>query len=131
MDGKNMKNKGTAQPGYRIYAQYVLVGAAIGLYYGLFNRNTTEPDYGMAVILSVLAGMVTTVVTSLRKKKTFRNFLIDFLKTTAMFTAFLMALQVKPVLEEMGGRILVITFMTSLGALFGLILGIRRKTTIR
>jgi hypothetical protein len=124
---KNLKKKGTPQSGYRIYAQYVLVGAAIGLYYGLFNRNTMEPDYGMAVILSVLAGLVTTAVMSLRKRKTFRNIFFDFIKTTAMFTAFLMALQIKPVLEEIGGRILVITFMTSLGAIFGLILGSRRK----
>jgi len=126
---KNVKNQSTAKPGYRIYGQYILVGAALGLYYGLFNRSSMEPDYGMAVILAVLAGMLTTVVMSLRRKKTFLTFVLDLIKTTSMFAVFLIALQIKPLLEEIGGRALVIGFMTTLGAIFGLILGSRRRST--
>ncbi len=51
------KNKKTVNEikGYRVYSQYILAGAAIGLYYGIFYRGAqSPPDYGMAVILSVL-----------------------------------------------------------------------------
>ena len=114
--------------GYRIYSQYVLVGAAIGLYYGIFYRNTqASPDYLMAVVLAVLAGVVTTAVRNWKKKNTFGSIAMDFIKITAMFLAFLLALQLKPVIESFGGRILVIIFMTSIGILFGLIMGMRRK----
>lgn len=114
--------------GYRIYGQYVLVGAAIGLYYGAFYRSTqSSPDYVMAVILAVLAGVLTTAVRNWKKKKPFGTIALDFIKITAMFLAFLLSLQLKPVIEGFGGRILVIIFMTSVGALFGLIMGTRRR----
>jgi len=115
--------------GYRIYSQYILIGAAIGLYYGIFYRGTqTTPDYAMAVYLAVLAGVLTTAVRSWKKKKTFKMILFDFLKVTATFLVFLMALQLKPLLEKVGGRTLVIVGMTLVGTGFGLIFGMRRKT---
>ncbi len=121
--------KDAKQPvGYRIYAQYVLVGAAIGGYYGIFYRGTQAvPDFGMAVILAVVAGVLTTVVRNWKKKKTFKEIAFDFIKITAMFAAFLFALQLKPILDQWGGRVLVAIAMISLGALLGLILGITRK----
>jgi hypothetical protein len=77
--------------GYRIYTQYILVGAAIGLYYGLFYRSTqTTPDYGMAITLSILAGILTTAVRSWKKKRTIGTNALDFIKITAMFMAFLL-----------------------------------------
>jgi hypothetical protein len=125
------KKKNTVElAGYRIYSQYILAGLGIGLYYGIFSHTTqTEPDYGMAVILSVLAGALTTVIRNWKKKKTFRAYILDFLKTAGMFLAFLLALQLKPVIEGFGGRILMIVFMTVVGLAFGVVLGgVRRKT---
>lgn len=121
--------KNVEQPvGYRIYAQYVLVGAAIGLYYGFFYRGPQSgPDYEMAVILALIAGVITTVVRNWKKQKIFKEIALDFIKFTALFMIFLLALQLKPVLDQWGGRVLVAIFMTSFGALFGLIIGITRK----
>jgi len=124
------KDKNTAKgpTGYRIYSQYVLVGAALGLYYGAFYRSTqSSPDYVMAVILAVLAGVLTTTVRNWKKKKPFGTIALDFIKITAMFMAFLLALQLKSVIEGFGGRILVIIFMMSVGIVFGLIMGVRRR----
>jgi hypothetical protein len=113
---------------YRIYTQYILVGVGIGLYYGIFYWGTNSaPDYGMAVILSVLAGVITTAVRNWKKKKVFGAIALDFVKITATFMAFLLALQLNSVLEAIGGRTLVIVFMTILGIIFGLIIGVRRK----
>lgn len=131
MTGPGMaKNpKASKQPtGYRIYSQYVLVGAAIGLYYGIFSRSTqAAPDFSVAVLLAVLAGALTTVVRNWKKKRTFGEIALDFIKITAMFLVFLLALQLRSVLEAYGGRVLVIIFMTSIGILFGLVMGVRRK----
>lgn len=124
------KDKKTAKDsaGFRIYSQYVLIGAAIGLYYGVFGRATqSAPDYGMAVILAALAGVLTTAVRRWKKKMPLGTMALDFIKITGMFLAFLLALQLRSVIEGIGGRILVIAFMTSVGILFGLIMGIRRK----
>jgi hypothetical protein len=125
-----IKDKKTAKgpTGYRIYSQYVLVGAAIGLYYGIFNRAAlTTPDYGMAVILAVLAGALTTVVRSWKKQRSFREIALDFLKITGLFMVFLLALQLRSVIEGFGGRVLVIVFMTIIGIFFGLVIGMRPK----
>lgn len=123
------KDKRTAQQptGYRVYSQYLLVGAAIGLYYGAFYRGTQTSDYGMAIILAVVAGIITTAVRSWKKQRTFKEIAWDFIKITVMFAAFLLALQLKPVMDKLGGRVLVIAFTTLVGMIFGLIIGVRRK----
>ncbi len=121
--------KTTQQPtGFRLYSQYVLVGGAIGLYYGIFSRGTQSSlDFSVAILLAVLAGALTTAVRSWKKKKSFGTIALDFIKITAMFLVFLLALQLRSVIEGYGGRTMVIIFMTSIGILFGLIMGISRK----
>lgn len=124
------KNKKTVKEptGYRIYAQYVLVGAALGLYYGAISRTSgSTPDYGMSIVLALLAGTLTTVVRNWRKKNSFQTIALDFVKITALFLVFLLALQLRSVIESIAGRAMVAVFMTSLGALMGLIMGMRRK----
>ena len=114
--------------GYRIYSQYILVGAAIGLYYGIFYKGAqSEPDYAMAVILAVLAGLLTTIVRSWKKKKSFGAIALDFLKITAMFLVFLLALQLNSAVYKIGGRALVIVFMTTLGIVLGVLIGVQKK----
>ncbi len=114
--------------GYRIYAQYVLVGAALGLYYGAISRTSgSPPDYVMSIALALLAGTLTTAVRNWKKKNSFQTIALDFVKITALFLVFLLALQLRSVVEGIGGRAMVVVFMTSLGALMGLILGMRRK----
>lgn len=121
--------KTTQQPtGFRLYSQYVLVGGAIGLYYGIFSRGAqSSPDFSVVILLAVLAGALTTAVRSWKKKKSFGTIALDFIKITAMFLVFLLALQLRSVIEGYGGRTMVIIFMTSIGILFGLIMGISRK----
>jgi hypothetical protein len=124
--------KTTPQPtGYRIYSQYILIGGAIGLYYGIFSRTSqAAPDFSVAILLAVLAGALTTLVRSWRKKPPFRTVAVDFIKSTAMFLVFLLALQLRAVIEAYAGRTMVIIFMTSIGVLFGLIMGISRKPAL-
>ena len=116
------------KPQYRIYVQYVIVGAALGLYYGLFYRGSeSSPDYVMAIILSVIAAIVTVIVRSWKKKRSFTEILIDFLKIMAMFAVFLVGLEFRKVVFERWGKTAVVVFTTSMGLLIGLAMAIRKK----
>jgi len=117
-----------SRQGYRIYAQWVLIGAAIGLYYGLFYQPTdTAPDFGMAVILSVLAALVTVIIRSWKKGFAFKNILVDFLKILAMFLAFMVGIEMRKIVYNIWGKTMVIVFTTSLGLIIGLLAAIRKK----
>jgi len=113
---------------YRIYMQFVLIGAALGLYYGVFYRGPqTPPDYLMAIILSVVAALVTIIVRSWKKKRTFKEILFDFLKVFLMFAVFMVSLELRKVIFERWGKTAVIIFTTSVGILVGLGLAVRKK----
>ena len=114
--------------GYRIYSQFVLIGAALGLYYGLFYQPTqTAPDFGMALILSLLAGLLTVVIRSWKKKRTFQALLFEFLKMFVMFAAFLIGLELRKVIYGIWGKTTVVIFTTTLGGLIGLLAALRKK----
>jgi hypothetical protein len=116
------------KPQYRIYLQYVIIGAALGLYYGLFYRGSqSSPDFVMAIILSVLAALVTVIVRSWNKKRPFPEILMDFLKMFAMFVVFLVGLELRKVIFERWGKTAVVIFTTGIGILIGLALAIRKK----
>jgi glycopeptide antibiotics resistance protein len=114
--------------GYRIYLQYVLIGGAIGLYYGLFYRGPqSPPDYFMAILLSFVAAAVTLIVRFWKKKPSLTEILVDFLKIFGLFAAFLLGLELRKVIYEMWGKTTVTIFTTSLGVLIGLIVALRAK----
>lgn len=116
------------KPVYRIYFQYVLVGAALGLYYGIFSKPSADnPDYGMVVLFSVLAALVTTIARNWKIKKTFKAIALDFLKIWGMFFLFLLALQLNSVIFRIGGRTAVIVFMSVIGIILGLLMAVRKK----
>ena len=50
--------------------RYILIGAGIGLYYGLFYKpSSVDPDYGIAIVLSIFAALITVVVRFWKKKQ--------------------------------------------------------------
>ncbi len=51
-----------------LYQRYVLVGAALGLYFGIFFRPAREPSFIAAVVLSLMATAVTLLIRGLKKK---------------------------------------------------------------
>lgn len=114
--------------GYRIYLQYVLIGGAMGLYYGLFYRGPqSPPDYFMALLLSFIAAVVTVVVRFWKKKPDLSTILVDFLKIFGLFAAFMFGLELRKVIYEMWGKTVVTIFTTSLGVIIGLIVALRVK----
>lgn len=120
-----------SQQGYRIYAQWVLIGAAIGLYYGLFFQPTkSPPDFGIAAVLSFFAALVTVIVRSWKKGLSFKDILVDYLKILAMFLAFMFGIELRKIIYNLWGKTMVIVFTTSLGLLIGLLAAIRKKDLV-
>jgi len=124
----NKTNNQAKKQGYRLYAQTVLIGAALGAYYGIFYRNPGRPlDFSPVVLLSLLSAIVVTVIQIWKKGYSAKEKLITFLKSFAMFFLFLAMLEARPLFEQWGGRGLVIAFTTLMGGLVGFVLGLKKK----
>lgn len=124
----NKTNNQGMKQAYRLYAQTVLIGAALGAYYGIFYRNPGRPiDFSPVVLLSLLSALVVTVIQIWKKGYSAKEKLITFLKSFAMFFLFLAMLEARPLFEQWGGRGLVIAFTTLMGALVGFVLGLKKK----
>ena len=116
------------QVGYRIYFQYILLGAALGVYYGISYQNPQRPpDFFTVVLLSTLAAIVTTLIRSWKKGKKFVAIVLDFLRIWIMFLLYLGSLEMRQIVDKSGGKLAVIIFMTIAGMLSGLIFAVQRK----
>ena len=103
--------------------RYVLVGGALGLYYGLFYRSTdAAPDYGIAIVLAVLAAVVTVIVRFWKKKQPLAAIAKSFFWTFLFYAVLLLALAVRTLAEQIGGRVglTIATTLIGMGLAFGL-----------
>jgi hypothetical protein len=113
-----MTNKMTKN---QLYTRYALTGGALGLYFGLFFRPARQPNLWFVLLLAGLVTVVTVVINAWRK----RPFSITHLLKTALSTflkafIFLILLELRHPLYDMGGKSAVTIFMTLMGALAGL-----------
>jgi hypothetical protein len=109
--------------------RYVLIGAAIGLYYGLFYRPSgTDPDYGIALILSVVAAAVTVAVRLWKKKPTFTTLIKGYLETFLFYLVLLLTLAVRQLAEQIGGRLGLTLVTTLVGIGMGYFMAIRKPS---
>ena len=106
--------------------QYGLVGSALGMYYGIFYKPTSEPDIETAIILSVFAALVTVLIRSWRKGFTFKKIAIDFLMIFAFFLIFMLSITLRKTAYDFGGQTLVIAETTISGIFVGLLMAWQR-----
>jgi len=115
--------------GIRTYLIYLLVGAALGLYYGLFYKHPgTPPAYLMAVVLALAAAGITTAVQYWKNKSPFRVILKDFFRVFVIFAIFLVGLELRKVIFEEWGKTVVTIYTTILGLALGLIVAYQRHS---
>jgi hypothetical protein len=110
----------------RRYTQYALVGAALGLYYGIFYQPTTNPDFGIAVTLSLFAALITVLVRSWKKGFTFQKIAKDFFLMFGFFLIFLLSLVFRTIAFQYGGKTAVIVETTMAGIVLGLLMAWQR-----
>jgi len=122
-----MREQKQPQP-YRVYTQYILIGAAFGLYYGLFYRDSLrEPDYLIAVLLSVAAAAATVIVRSWKKGRTLKEILLDYVKILFFFLVFMLGLELRKWVAGIGGKTAVVIFTTTIGTVMGFFAALRKK----
>jgi len=123
-----MRETGKSPQSFRLNLQHVLIGAALGLYYGITYKGTTiEANYVYVLIWSLIAAIVTVIIKSIRTKPSFKEMVIDFIKMSLLYAVFLVGLEFRKQVELWGGKAGVIVFTTSLGAFVGLVLGLQKK----
>ncbi|MDD2522281.1 MAG: hypothetical protein PHW11_05645 [Anaerolineaceae bacterium] len=127
-ESSNKTNAPTKKQAYRLYAQFVLVGAALGAYYGIFYRPSDTPVLFVSVVLlSILSALLVTVIQIWKKGYAFKEILVIYLKSFAMFFLFLVMLWARPTVMEWGGKGWLIAFTTLVGGVIGFIMGLKKK----
>lgn len=107
--------------------RYVFIGAALGLYYGIFYKPTgSDPDYGIAVVLSILAALVTVLIRFWNKRPAFAVVLKAYVETLIFFSVFLLTLAARTFIVETGGRSALAIFTTVVGCFMGYLMATRK-----
>lgn len=100
--------------------RYVLTGAGLGLYFGLFFRPLREPSLLLAVLLSVLAAVVTVAFQMVRERRGPDRALVGrFFLTWGAFALGLAVLELRHVAYDVGGKAAVTVMTTAAGMLAG------------
>jgi len=107
--------------------RYVLIGAALGLYYGIFyTPSGTDPDYGIAIVLSLVAALIAVVIRFRKKRPSFSSLLRAYGETLILFLVFLLTLAARTYIVQWGGKIALVVFTTIVGCGMGYVLAIRK-----
>jgi hypothetical protein len=110
-----------------ITQRYAWTGAAIGLYFAIFAKPSGVPDIPMAIALAIIASLVTVVVRSWKKKRTFMEIVKDFFGMLLLYSAFLVSMQLRKYANDVGGRLLVGVITVVIGIVTGLFFAARAK----
>ncbi|HSM56283.1 MAG TPA: hypothetical protein VK879_09025 [Candidatus Sulfomarinibacteraceae bacterium] len=108
--------------------RYVLTGAALGLYFGLFFRPVRQPSLLFVVQLSLAAALLMTMLQLRhREKRSIGKLLPYFLRAWAGFALLLAMLEGRHFFYDLGGRPIVTLFTLLYGAGLGLFYAARDK----
>lgn len=112
------ERKGTVAAGS--LSRYLLTGAGLGLYFGLFFRPAREPSVQVVVGLSLVAALAITVLQLRHPEQRHGGRLLrTFLKTSAGFALVLAMLELRHIFYNLGGRAATSLFTTVYGAGLG------------
>lgn len=104
----------------QLMTRYALTGGALGLYFGFFFRPVREPNLLIALLLALVITVVMTGIKAFRE----RPGLVDLLKaagsTFLMSSLFLIFLELRHPIYDLGGKVAVTVVMGLMGALTGL-----------
>ena len=102
--------------------RYILTGAALGLYFGLFFRPAREgPSLLVIIGLSLLSALLMTLLRLRHPEERAPGKLLRYgLKTWVTFALFLAMLEGRHLAHDLGGRVATTLFTTVSGAGVGL-----------
>lgn len=108
--------------------QYILTGAALGIYFGWFFRPLQEPSIATVLLLSFAAAFVTTVLRFVRKDR--EQIIRRALTTWFSFAVVMAVLAARHFAYEYGGRMAVVAMTTIFGALAGYRMAIKGSESL-
>ncbi len=107
--------------------RYVFIGALLGLYYGIFYKpSSMDPDYGIAIVLSVFAALITVVIRFWKNRPSFAVMLKDYFLILLMYSVFLVSLAARHLADQLGGRFAVAIFTTVIGCVMGYLMSTQK-----
>lgn len=110
------------------WQRYIWIGAALGLYFGLFFRPLREPSLAFVVGLSLAAAFVTVIIRVIRAKSfILQTFVRDMALTWAQFAFFLAMLEGRHLAFAWGGRAAAAALGLVMGAISGLWYGYTQR----
>ena len=104
------------------WQRYAWIGAALGLYFGLFFRPMREPSLGLVVGLSLLAALVTMALRMVKARRFALpgSELRQFAVLWGQYALFLAMLEGRHLAYDWGGRSATALFAMVVGAVTGL-----------
>ncbi len=110
------------------WQRYIWIGAALGLYFGLFFRPVREPSLAFVVWLSLAAAFVTVIIRVIRAKSfVWQTFIRDMVLAWAQFAFFLAMLEGRHLAYAWGGRVATAALGVVMGAISGLWYGYTQR----
>ena len=101
-----------------------LTGAAIGGYFGIFHRSVDrERDFAYAIGIACVMSILITFVQNWNKPFDLARILNGFIRLIIVLSIFWISMELRQILYDSTGKIGVVIFMTSIGALLGLVYG--------
>ena len=113
------KEKSVQKPNKR--ASNIVIGALLGLYYGIFYKPSDYSDIGIAIQLAIVAAIVTIIIRTWKKGLPFRIILKEFMVTVTSYLIFMLSLALRKHAYDLGGKTLVIVESIVGGAILGLL----------
>lgn len=102
------------------WTRSVWIGAAFGLYFGIFFRPDADPTIITVVGLGILAGLAMTLFQAFRgERPSFLTFLKQFASNSLKFTFVLAILAARYPLYDASGPVAVTIMTTIMGAIAG------------
>lgn len=110
--------------------QYLLTGAGLGLYFGLFFRPVREPSLLVIFGLSALIAFGIVVVRLFQKERLSAGEIVRLLLSTYLKSVILLAVfEGRHLAYDWGGRVATTFFTTLSGGLYGLWLALEQRKT--
>jgi membrane associated rhomboid family serine protease len=122
------KKQTNGQAVSREWQRYLLTGAGLGLYFGLFFRPLRDaPSLGLVLGLSLLSALLMTLLQLRNAQQRSLRLLLPYALRTWIAFAFIMAvLEGRHLVHDFGGRAATTIFTTLSGAVGGLVYAWRK-----
>lgn len=104
------------------FQRYVLTGAALGLYFGIFFRPVREPMFVLAPFLGLIAASVVSIVRAVQQRR--MPALSQVARDFVLYTAVVVLIEARHIAYDLGEKVGVSIYAAVCGGVAGYVLAI-------